>query len=63
VREPELFQRCDNLHRVGLCLRNPDIEIPGGTGIALVANRITADQQVVNAMTAEQPQELFEVVR
>ena len=42
---------------------NPNIHIAGRTRIAVIADRIATDEQIVNLMIVQQLQELFEVGR
>ena len=42
---------------------DPDVHIGGGPRIAMIGHCVTTDEQVLNLMCVEQPQELFEVGR
>ncbi len=41
--------------------RDPDIHVGSGAGVAVVPDGMPADEEVLNVVGAEQPQELFEV--
>jgi hypothetical protein len=42
---------------------DPDVDVISCSGVAVISDGIPADQQVLNPMSVEQAQELFEVVR
>jgi hypothetical protein len=42
---------------------NKDVHDGRGARVAIKANRLSANQQILSAFPVEQPQEVFEVVR
>jgi hypothetical protein len=61
--EAELLER--GYHSLGVLgmARNPDIKVVGRSRVAVIADRIAANQEIFNAMGIEQSQEPFEVMR
>ncbi len=59
----EFVQDTDKPLRVRVIKRDPDIHVSGCPWISLVADCVSADQQVLNLMIGEQLQELSEVLR
>ncbi len=60
--EAEFLQGGDNAMGVGWVYRDPYVHVGGRTRITVVIDRVAADEQVLNCVSVEQSQELFEVV-
>ena len=61
--ESELPQHRGHLLRVAGADTHPDVDVTGGARIAVVVHGIAANDQVLDFMRVQQPQELFEVGR
>ncbi len=56
-----IFLRALRFLGIGLAHCNPNIHISGRTGIPMVPYRITANEQIFNAVRVQKSQEIFEV--